>query len=235
MRFRSCILASCLLVTSSIFAQQEELFDQQWYLSELILNGHYIDFPENDEFCNAPLEFRRAEDNRSTVLDTKVCNWYVGEVEFATETNTFISYLGFSHSLVVCNIWENQEFENTYFSFYTHDVTYEYEISEEDDVVTLQIRNTDNGDVLTYTNINLSTSETLQEACAVYPNPAQDLLNLKGISAGSIISVYSRESKKVLETKFNNTALNISGLENGLYFMVLNDENKKQVLKFLKK
>jgi len=88
-----------------------------------------------------------------------------------------------------------------------------------------------------YENIleTLSTEELTTETLSIFPNPAKDILNIKGISSeDSNIEIYNTIGKLVLShySITNNTRIDISNLNSGLYFIKF--ENSNTSLKFVK-
>jgi len=88
-----------------------------------------------------------------------------------------------------------------------------------------------------YENIleTLSTEELATETLSIFPNPAKDILNIKGItSEDSNIEIYNTIGKLVLShySITNNTRIDISNLNSGLYFIKF--ENSNTSLKFVK-
>lgn len=51
----------------------------------------------------------------------------------------------------------------------------------------------------------------------VYPNPAKDQLNIKGLNGLSQVRIYDMKGAMVLETNLAGTSIDISGLEAGVY------------------
>ena len=79
---------------------------------------------------------------------------------------------------------------------------------------------------------NLSINDFERSNVRLYPNPAQSVLNFETESATSlkIISVLGQEIFKSAEEK-SNWQINVSGLENGMYFIVTESQ---LVYKFIK-
>jgi len=77
---------------------------------------------------------------------------------------------------------------------------------------------------------------TSQQKLIVYPNPANDLLNIKNVQVGTTVSIYSMTGELVLSSTIdNNGIVNINTLQSGLYTLRLSNENMNSVLKFIKK
>ena len=72
--------------------------------------------------------------------------------------------------------------------------------------------------------------------CTIYPNPAKDVINITTGSKGvNIVEIYN--TKGVLQAKHNFVgksnlvSINVAGLKQGVYLVVLNEETE---LKFIK-
>lgn len=70
----------------------------------------------------------------------------------------------------------------------------------------------------------------------VYPNPANDVLNIAGEKAVNEVLVYNLQGQKVLELKGNAISeMNVSQLAAGQYMVNLNSDEFTQTIKFVKK
>ena len=58
----------------------------------------------------------------------------------------------------------------------------------------------------------------IDEQVVVYPNPASDLLHIRGVENGQSIALYDMTGRKVLQSDFC-TELPVSTLSNGIYFL----------------
>lgn len=83
---------------------------------------------------------------------------------------------------------------------------------------------------LSIDNINISAGTGIEENAeniSVYPNPANDMVNVEASSLISNIEIFSISGQKIGEyaANGNNASINISSLSNGLYLMKINTEN----------
>jgi len=70
----------------------------------------------------------------------------------------------------------------------------------------------------------------------VYPNPANDVLNIAGEKAVNEVLVYNLQGQKVLELKGNAISeMNVTELASGQYMVKLNSDEFTQTIKFVKK
>ena len=79
----------------------------------------------------------------------------------------------------------------------------------------------------------LSTSELESENIVIYPNPATNRLQLKGIKSGTHYRIIDLTGKTVdAGSMVNSFGLDISSLYEGIYLLDLQSENEKAVKKF---
>jgi hypothetical protein len=72
---------------------------------------------------------------------------------------------------------------------------------------------------------------------STYPNPVKDILNIKvnnNNAKNSTIAIYSSDGKMVIKSNFVNQ-INLSNLKKGIYFIVVESDNKKLYFKSLYK
>jgi hypothetical protein len=82
----------------------------------------------------------------------------------------------------------------------------------------------------------LSNNEfELANSIILYPNPAKDVLNIKGdVSKLKSIEVYSILGKRLLEVKENFNEINISNLQSGMYLLRVNTNETSVTYKIVK-
>lgn len=94
------------------------------------------------------------------------------------------------------------------------------------------------GGIFKYTGAALGIEDIASnKTFKVYPNPANNQLNLSGASINEV-AVYDLLGKQVLTQKFSaqdQVSLNVSGLETGMYVLTAtNDSGAKETVKFAK-
>ncbi|WP_332454279.1 M1 family metallopeptidase [Chryseobacterium aquaticum] len=121
--------------------------------------------------------------------------------------------------LALNNTSNNQYFtESVSFPVASVEFNYEYQILEKNSTVTQ-----DNA---------LSVSDLSQQQFALYPNPAKNEINIKGIDKSTDFAVYFIDGKLVKRGTYQpEKSINISELVPGTYIFKINDKN----VKFLKK
>jgi hypothetical protein len=88
----------------------------------------------------------------------------------------------------------------------------------------------DNRFTLQFESLVLGTNDTVLESVSVYPNPAQNILNIVSPKAVvTAVAVYDVRGRVVSERTFtsegNNYQLDLSGLETALYFVKITTES----------
>lgn len=117
------------------------------------------------------------------------------------------------------NTTNNQYFtQSVTFPVASVEFNYEYQILDRNSTVTQ-----DN---------TLGTADLVKEEFALYPNPAKNELNLKGITKPTDFTIYFTDGKLVRQGTYQpEKSINISELVPGTYIFKINDKN----VKFLKK
>lgn len=121
--------------------------------------------------------------------------------------------------LALNNTTNNQYFtESVSFPVASVEFNYEYQILEKNSTVTQ-----DN---------TLSVSDLSKQQFALYPNPAKNEINIKGIDKSTDFAIYFTDGKLVKRGTYQpEKSINISELVPGTYIFKINDKN----VKFLKK
>ena len=107
------ILLFTLFAYFSSNAQDPQLFENTWYLQNLIIDGQDNVPPSNEEVPFVDLIFSIV--NSSIFLETNVCNNGNGIVNFNNSNSSFLFTEGFSTIIGECNDQNNSSFENLVF------------------------------------------------------------------------------------------------------------------------
>lgn len=97
--------------------------------------------------------------------------------------------------------------------------------------------------VMTYyetgSGVGIEAKMTADRTVTLYPNPAQDLLTIRGDNALAAVKIYNVTGQKVLEMDLEGVMLrsmDVSGLNNGLYIIEVNEmSGVRHSMKFMKK
>lgn len=83
----------------------------------------------------------------------------------------------------------------------------------------------------------VSISSIEKNSFNIYPNPAQNTINLKGlenISSNAIIEIYSIIGVKVAEVEYSGNSIDVSAFQSGVYLLKVSDKNKSYSQTFIK-
>jgi len=69
----------------------------------------------------------------------------------------------------------------------------------------------------------------------IYPNPATDVINIKGMQNGATVKIYNLVGGLVAEFAASSSTLNITSLPKGVYAVMVNDGKKQYTRNFVKK
>ena len=82
----------------------------------------------------------------------------------------------------------------------------------------------------------LSTDDLELMDVSIYPNPTSDFLQIQGIANIKNVEIYSIQGKKMAISLENNTRVDVSSLQSGIYFVkIMGNENRSIIKKFIKK
>ena len=73
------------------------------------------------------------------------------------------------------------------------------------------------------TDINNIGGNSEKMSFEIYPNPATQLINLKGINENETISIYNLQGIKIKEVIYDGSLISIEDLINGCYIMKCSD------------
>jgi hypothetical protein len=80
---------------------------------------------------------------------------------------------------------------------------------------------------------SLSINSFNSNQVKIWPNPVKNILNINGANEGSNFSIYNIFGKELFTRKLTHE-VDISMLENGVYFMSFNDKRKTLIYKIIK-
>lgn len=117
--------------------------------------------------------------------------------------------------LVLDNTFSNQNFAKPInFQVATVEFNKEHQMLERNSTVTLDPA--------------LSTNSLTKDEIVLYPNPAKNEINLKGISKTAAYEIYFTDGKLVKNGSYNSSeSINISKLNSGVYFIKINGKSFK--------
>jgi len=229
------IIFLALIVSLSSYAQDPQLFDNDWYLQKVIIED--IDYfpPINPEVGNVDLLIVE------NYISALVCESIASDI--ATITNEFFIIDEFFWLPDgTCDLEETVSFQGVYFHLFfnwqeqNNSFNYNIETGAEDFKV-LTLTNS-NGDVAIYGNELLANQVFDNSSFTIYPNPVKNILQISTQSQGYVsviinkVTVYDVLGKLVLEES-NPTPtmqLDVSSLASGLLLVQI-ETNKGTVVK----
>lgn len=93
------------------------------------------------------------------------------------------------------------------------------------------------GQVEDYT-LNLGTlavDDSVKNSLQIFPNPADDVLNISKVSTKAKYTIYSVDGKVVSKGNLSDNKVNVSKLTKGVYLITVDDNGKVTQSKFIKK
>jgi len=81
----------------------------------------------------------------------------------------------------------------------------------------------------------LSTNEVSKDKFSIYPNPADEVLNITQVSDRATFEIHNAVGQLVKFGKVNNQQVRISELVKGSYIITIKDKNISENIKFIKK
>ncbi len=106
-----------------------------------------------------------------------------------------------------------------------------YDVTGTDENEVLTITNEFSGDIAVYGRQTLSISSYENRTVTVFPNPANNILNISNFNIDSYYSIYSIEGKLILDKSNLSQQVDISYLKPGLYDLRIEE---LQTIKFIK-
>jgi|SRR5690606_6199531 len=223
-------------ISTISFAQDPVLFDTDWFLMELTVDGTNIQIPNTGEISSIPLNIEL------DYIYTMACNSIESQLDEFSNEHFIAQY--FVMLPYNCGLPDTLIFEDAYydgfFNWQVMDQTFNYVLEiGPNDTRMLTITNTE-GDVAIYGNAALSIKNNMASQVSIYPNPAKEnlLIDSKNKIGALKINIFSIAGKMLNTQKTNingQTSIDVSGLKSGIYFLHIEDENgKKEVKKFIK-
>ena len=82
---------------------------------------------------------------------------------------------------------------------------------------------------------SLSVDEFSLSGVSIFPNPANTVINIKGLETTlENVEIYTVTGKKVISTTTDLETINVSAIASGVYFLKLNAKDASKTIKFIK-
>ena len=212
------------------YAQNGALY-QDWYLISYELEGENHSITEINPSISPSLYI----DQDLGFTGFAACNNYIGNFSY-DEINDSLILDSFDATLTLCDFPSQDNFETDYFSLFTINQVYSYDIIYDADYEYLELELSP-GNILYYRNAQLfSTDNFSTETFSIYPNPVSSILYISSeINNIEAITIYLANGIKAISIENKNNSIDISNLSNGLYFVEISSKEGKLVKKFIKK
>ncbi|SRX72317.1 T9SS type A sorting domain-containing protein [Aequorivita antarctica] len=211
------------------FAQDPQLFENTWYLYEVMSTdlGTFYDV----SLINPPISPYLDISEDLTFNGEGACNTFSGTYELFPPNE--LGYMSFTATTNDCGIQQHNWFENEYFSFIAGG--FWFSITQDNGGKVLSMSSPLMGYAI-FKSYPLSTSDFQKNKFHLYPNPATSelFLSSKNITGNLTIKIFNVAGKllsnQTLELE-NQTAIDVSNLTSGMYFLNIEDESGKMVVK----
>ena len=216
------------------FAQNPELFDNNWYLEKFVIDN--VDIPQTNQ--SDFYHFINFQDtNEDIQLSSYYCQIHLYFV-CSTITDTNFAYNEIISPQVYCEEFNVEDIymRNINNDFYiTDNNTFNYVVNDIAGVNQLIITNSLNNQAIYY-NVNLSTEGVIaNKSLEIYPNPVEDVININIKIDIDNINLYGIDGKWIQSFENNSeNKIDVSGLKAGIYFIEIRTADKLQRQKFIK-
>ena len=225
------LIVSC--ISFGTYAQDPELFDDLWYLHNLIIDNE--DNVPNSSL-NASVRFFENGENPDEFILQICSDFYSGTLEFNLQETEFSILSCCTSGSEICG---DGEYQDLYYGFYENnqDFPFTYILTNDGTNSSLEIT-ANNGDRAIYGDAPVLEIENFElENIIIFPNPIQDQLFVNATVQLEKASIYTVNGKLVAEHTMPHIAvINTSDLSQGLFFITIEDiEGNKVTKKLVKK
>jgi|GEM_PF-5675308 len=220
------VLLLMLFFTMSLSAQDPRLFENEWFLHDLVMDG-MSNMPPTD--CT--LNF-----DSQGFMDTVLCPEAggAGDITYQGLTDFLTQIFWLTGS---CDSMDLDDYNFMYQDFWINDpaIPYDYEIIVNGDDRTLIITSEENNQAF-YGNTVLNVGEHTTATFELYPNPATQtiFLELQDNAFPSELWVYDTQGKLVYSRRLlssDDPQIGVSYFPSGFYFVQLLTHNGTSVIK----
>lgn len=213
------------LLSNLIFGQNADLFNNNWYISQIVINNQSTTSPIMQNSIGASM-FTNSGSSYS--FNSSYYNSAGSTITFNTVTDSFTRQGGGCTLLVYngTNAVAAQAYDQKNCDFYFNTAPgsiFNYQIVNSGSSKTLIITNP-TGDKIYYNNLFLGTKNTaLKKSFKTYPNPVKDFLTVENIEKNLNLKIYEMSGKLVYETLTNDKILRIdvSHFQKGQYILMI--------------
>ena len=235
---------SIFLTFISMNAQVEPLFIYDWTLDKVVIDGEETLAEANYNGDWVDITFMSYEETNYFMFDFVGSNILLDETNqsFTIIEDTFYMTFGGNHGTLAASrvtipfLYSTDYDSNSNTSTYTFKHPFTYNFSYEDDLIFLDITNSE-GNVATFWATSLSNENFNEAYFSVFPNPVVNELNIETNQISiQQISIYNLNGKQVLVdvNYLKNQPIDVSSLSKGLYFLKIEMEKRSVTKKFIK-
>ncbi len=223
-----------LIIVNVSFSQDSRIFDNVWYLKNIIEN-EVNNFPPNG---NMNINF--ASNNFSAYA----CNTMYAGVTFGNNNTTF-SASNFVYTLNLCEDIPVGNYQETYYFPFFQDSSnpnavndFTYTISELQSIKTLTINSKFNKQAV-FTSAMLSTDDFIKSDFSFSPNPSHDYLEINlnnGFTENTVVEFHNEMGQicKTVILNHDNSKIELNNLSTGIYFVKIKNRNETFTRKLIK-
>ena len=229
-------MKTILLFLASVtlsFAQNPELFSNEWHLEKMVIDD--VDYPTPTQFEHLiGFETQTGSASDFTLVGLNYCTNYFSFIGLISD-DMILNQDGFFFNPGddICDFSENTlPYLGGVYMFFQNEGNINYVINEVDNYKQLVLTNLDNNQ-LYFNNITLSHEVFLFEnTLSLYPNPVQNILNIQNTASNlSKVQIYDLNGRLLQNhaLQSNEVSLDVSQLNSGVYLVVLENETGNQV------
>ncbi|MFC3157485.1 Por secretion system C-terminal sorting domain-containing protein [Chryseobacterium arachidis] len=226
-----------LLFTSSLlFAQNtSELFNTNWYISQMIIGGQTIVTPTMDQSLQ-PSTFIAGSGNSG--FSSKYFNVAVMSFTFSTLDNSFIKnssgctlgqYGGSNTAAVQGYDQKNCDF----YGYPANGSVFNYQVIPNGSGKTLIITDSNNGNKVYYNNMFLATKENRFKTSITFQNPVKESLIIENVENDLTVKVFNMLGQVVYEGKTADKKIKIDtkNFSKGQYILMIQGQQSQKFIK----
>ncbi|MDF2550859.1 MAG: C-terminal target protein [Chryseobacterium sp.] len=220
-------------LSNLIFAQTSDLFSNNWYISQIVINNQTTVSPAMQVSIGTSMF---SNNGSGYSFNSSYYNSAGSTITFNTVTDSFTRHGGGCTLLVYngTNATAAQAYDQKNCDFYVNTATgaiFNYQIINNGSYKTLIITNNNTGDKIYYNNSFLGTKDNIiKKSIKIYPNPVTDFLTIENIQGKLNLKIYEMSGKLVYETLTTDKSnkIDVSHLQKGQYILLI--ENFKPEL-----
>lgn len=227
-----------LLFGGFLFAQNSELLNNDWYISQMIINNQTTTSPVM-QVPTGTSKFINPGNGYS--FSSAYYNTAVSSITFSTMTDSFTKQGGGCTLAIYngINAAAAQDYDQKNCDFYFNPVSgtiFNYQIiNNGGSSKTLIITNSVTGNKIFYNNAAfLGVQENnLQKPLLIYPNPVKEVLTIENIENDLSIKVFNMLGQMVYKGKSTDKKVKIDTQDfaNGQYILIVNGQKPYQFIK----